>query len=60
MEDLSVENKIILNTSHLIAKYLPKEIINKIKSIPISITNIEDKITWKLTSNCEFSVRTAT
>lgn len=33
-----------------------KEIINKINAVPISLTNIEDKLTWKLTTTSELQL----
>lgn len=37
---------------------LTKEIINKIRVIPIPLTNMEDKLAWKLTIIGEFSIKT--
>lgn len=39
---------------------LTNHIINKIKAIPIFISDIEDRIKWKFTSNGQFSLKSIT
>lgn len=36
---------------------LLEQIINKIKAIPIPVTNMDDKIIWKITFNGEYLVQ---
>lgn len=39
---------------------IPHDIFNRIKAIPIPISNVVDKLMWKFTTDGNFSVKTAT
>lgn len=40
--------------------FVPEEIFDKIIAIPILISHIEDKVTWEITLNGEFYVKSTT
>lgn len=46
--------------TEILKEIFPPYITTNIKSIPIPLFNIDDKLTWKYSNDAEFSIKTAT